>query len=63
MEALQRFNAILEKVGSWGTILFMAVIAIVITVVAVMIVHGAFDHIDEFGVRFLVGRRDQPPRR
>jgi TRAP-type transport system small permease protein len=30
MAALQRFNAILEKVGSWGTILFMAVIAIVI---------------------------------
>jgi TRAP-type transport system small permease protein len=30
MEALQRFNAILEKVGSWATILFMAIIAIVI---------------------------------
>ena len=30
MAALQRFNAILEKLGSWGTILFMAVIAIVI---------------------------------
>lgn len=30
MAALQRFNAILEKVGSWGTILFMAIIAIVI---------------------------------
>jgi TRAP-type transport system small permease protein len=30
MAALQRFNAILEKLGSWGTILFMAIIAIVI---------------------------------
>jgi hypothetical protein len=30
MVALQRFNEILVKVGSWGTILFMAVIAIVI---------------------------------
>ena len=30
MAALQRFNAILEQVGSWGTILFMAIIAIVI---------------------------------
>src|SRR5512143_884014 len=30
MIALQRFNAVLEKVGSWGTILFMTVIAIVI---------------------------------
>jgi len=30
MVVLQRFNEILVKVGSWGTILFMAVIAIVI---------------------------------
>jgi len=30
MVALQRFNEILLKVGSWGTILFMAVIAVVI---------------------------------
>ena len=30
MLLLQRFNEILVKVGSWGTILFMAVIAIVI---------------------------------
>jgi TRAP-type C4-dicarboxylate transport system permease small subunit len=30
MIALQRFNEILMKVGSWGTILFMAVIAVVI---------------------------------
>jgi TRAP-type C4-dicarboxylate transport system permease small subunit len=30
MVVLQRFNEILMKVGSWGTILFMAVIAIVI---------------------------------
>ena len=30
MLVLQRFNEILMKVGSWGTILFMAVIAIVI---------------------------------
>src|SRR5512136_141305 len=30
MSALQRFNEFLVKVGSWGTILFMAVIAIVI---------------------------------
>jgi TRAP-type C4-dicarboxylate transport system permease small subunit len=30
MVALQRFNEILIKVGSWGTILFMASIAIVI---------------------------------
>jgi len=30
MRALQRFNEFLVKVGSWGTILFMAVIAIVI---------------------------------
>ena len=30
MRALQRFNEYLVKVGSWGTILFMAVIAIVI---------------------------------
>jgi TRAP-type C4-dicarboxylate transport system permease small subunit len=30
MLVLQRFNEILVKVGSWGTILFMAVIAIVI---------------------------------
>jgi len=30
MLVLQRFNEILMKVGSWGTILFMAVIAVVI---------------------------------
>jgi len=30
MRALQRFNELLMKVGSWGTILFMAVIAVVI---------------------------------
>ena len=30
MVVLQRFNEILVKVGSWGTILFMAVIAVVI---------------------------------
>jgi len=30
MRALQRFNEFLMKVGSWGTILFMAIIAIVI---------------------------------
>ena len=30
MRALQRFNEFLVKVGSWGTILFMAIIAIVI---------------------------------
>lgn len=30
MAALQRFNALLMKVGSWGTILFMGVIAVVI---------------------------------
>jgi len=30
MLVLQRFNEFLVKVGSWGTILFMAVIAIVI---------------------------------
>jgi len=30
MSALQRFNEILMKVGSWGTILFMAIIAVVI---------------------------------
>ena len=30
MSALQRFNEFLVKMGSWGTILFMAVIAIVI---------------------------------
>ena len=30
MRALQRFNELLMKVGSWGTILFMAIIAIVI---------------------------------
>ena len=30
MVALQRFNEILIKVGSWGTILFMASIAVVI---------------------------------
>jgi TRAP-type C4-dicarboxylate transport system permease small subunit len=30
MLVLQRFNEILVKVGSWGTILFMAIIAIVI---------------------------------
>ena len=30
MYALQQFNAILMKVGSWGTILFMTIIAIVI---------------------------------
>jgi TRAP-type C4-dicarboxylate transport system permease small subunit len=30
MRALQRFNEILMKVGSWGTILFMAIIAVVI---------------------------------
>jgi len=30
MSALQSFNEFLVKVGSWGTILFMAVIAIVI---------------------------------
>ncbi len=30
MRALQRFNEYLVKVGSWGTILFMAIIAIVI---------------------------------
>jgi len=30
MRALQRFNEFLVKVGSWGTILFMAVIAIII---------------------------------
>jgi TRAP-type C4-dicarboxylate transport system permease small subunit len=30
MHALQRFNEFLVKVGSWGTILFMAVIAVVI---------------------------------
>jgi len=30
MAALQRFNAILEKLGSWATILFMGVIAVVI---------------------------------
>ena len=30
MSSLQEFNRILEKVGSWGTILFMAVIAVVI---------------------------------
>ena len=30
MSALHRFNEFLVKVGSWGTILFMAVIAIVI---------------------------------
>jgi TRAP-type C4-dicarboxylate transport system permease small subunit len=30
MRALQRFNEFLLKIGSWGTILFMAVIAIVI---------------------------------
>jgi TRAP-type C4-dicarboxylate transport system permease small subunit len=30
MVVLQRFNEFLVKVGSWGTILFMAVIAIVI---------------------------------
>lgn len=30
MVVLQRFNEILLKVGSWGTILFMAMIAIVI---------------------------------
>jgi TRAP-type transport system small permease protein len=30
MVVLQRFNEMLMKVGSWGTILFMAVIAIVI---------------------------------
>jgi TRAP-type C4-dicarboxylate transport system permease small subunit len=30
MRALQRFNEVLMKVGSWGTILFMAVIAVVI---------------------------------
>ena len=29
MVVLQRFNEFLVKVGSWGTILFMAVIAIV----------------------------------
>jgi hypothetical protein len=27
---LQRFNEILKKVGNWGTILFTAVVAIVI---------------------------------
>src|SRR5512141_1323825 len=30
MAALQRFNAILEQLGSWGTILFMGIIAVVI---------------------------------
>ena len=30
MSALQRFNEFLVKVGSWGTILFMVVIALVI---------------------------------
>jgi TRAP-type transport system small permease protein len=30
MSSLQQFNEILMKVGSWGTILFMAIIAIVI---------------------------------
>ena len=30
MRSLQEFNKILEKVGSWGTIFFMAVIAVVI---------------------------------
>ena len=30
MRALKRFNEFLVKIGSWGTILFMAVIAIVI---------------------------------
>jgi len=30
MRALQVFNQWLEKIGSWGTILFMAVIAVVI---------------------------------
>ena len=30
MRALRRFNEILMKVGSWGTILFMAIIAVVI---------------------------------
>lgn len=30
MRALQRFNEFLVKVGSWGTILFMVVIALVI---------------------------------
>jgi len=30
MSALQRFNEFLVKVGSWGTILFMAVMAVVI---------------------------------
>jgi TRAP-type transport system small permease protein len=30
MRSLQHFNEILAKVGSWGTILFMAVIAVVI---------------------------------
>lgn len=30
MRALQWFNEILVKVGSWGTVLFMAVIAVVI---------------------------------
>ena len=33
MVVLQRFNEFLVKVGSWGTILFMAVIAIVIPTV------------------------------
>ena len=30
MVVLQRFNIILKKVGNWGTILFTAVVAIVI---------------------------------
>jgi TRAP-type C4-dicarboxylate transport system permease small subunit len=30
MRALQKFNDVLVKVGSWGTILFMGVIAVVI---------------------------------
>jgi TRAP-type C4-dicarboxylate transport system permease small subunit len=30
MQTLQRFNEILVKVGSWGTVLFMAVMAVVI---------------------------------
>lgn len=30
MRALQRFNDVLVKIGSWGTIFFMAVIAVVI---------------------------------
>ena len=30
MRALRRFNEVLVKMGSWGTILFMAVMAVVI---------------------------------